>query len=773
MFRKPPYYLTAYGLAVREGFKGTLEQWLESLRGEKGDGVELRYQDDKLQWRSVPPEGAQIPEDWEEDEWKDLLELEDIRGPVVEQTLEQAQQAAQEATEAAGEAELMASHAQGHEQMAAQYAQEALEAARFVAVTTEYAVSEDGSTPPKAWETDIPELTAKKPFLWVKVNKNYTDGTAAADVGVIGRYSADGKDGSSTTITLKYGVSSTPSMNTVTGWQDTIPQMSETYPYLWIEITTETTTATGGSSTIEAGIIGYYSTPGSGLSDTEKKLMLTLFKNAGYADDSMLDTYNELATLWGGETVEPEEPDEPVVPDEPDEPDEPEKTLSSISATYSGGDVAVGTAVTALTGIVVTAHYSDGTSETVTGYTLSGTIAEGSNTVTVSYGGKTTTFSVTGVAESGGDGNFISIPVTQHTGAIVRNIFADDGTTPVRDGTFQSWCWISEETFEQDTRVKFFVTPGWPGTRNSRIFAGSAVSATDLNVYFVEGVKGETTEDASYDGSTVEKIVTVKAGHKAILVYSNGIVVTAAMEADIVRCTGISLSADTLEFTGEGSKTLIATVTPNNCTQPVFWESSNPNIVTVENGVVTALNNGKEIITVRCGAYSASCSVSASGFVVAPLCPLADGTCTVTGNTGSGETGKITITNGNHINMTRTWAYNPVIPASDLPETRKQNEGGMVCNSELFPLKTGDEVRTVVRFSDTNAHVAGLSVRLYASTGVWNEYIEVLTGITESGEATYTVEADWSAGGIAVYLEAGTGVLDCDIEIYVNGARYV
>lgn len=82
---------------------------------------------------------------------------------------------------------------------------------------------------------------------------------------------------------------------------------------------------------------------------------------------------------------------------EPDEPDA-EKTLTSISATYSGGSVAVGTAVNALTGIAVTAHYSDGTSETVTGYTLSGAIAEGENTVTVSYGGKTTTFVVVGVA---------------------------------------------------------------------------------------------------------------------------------------------------------------------------------------------------------------------------------------------------------------------------------------------------------------------------------------------------------------------------------------
>lgn len=74
-------------------------------------------------------------------------------------------------------------------------------------------------------------------------------------------------------------------------------------------------------------------------------------------------------------------------------------TLTSISATYTGGNVAVGTALTSLTGLTVKATYSDGSTKTVTCYTLSGTIAEGTNTITVSYGGKTTTFTVTGVAE--------------------------------------------------------------------------------------------------------------------------------------------------------------------------------------------------------------------------------------------------------------------------------------------------------------------------------------------------------------------------------------
>lgn len=82
--------------------------------------------------------------------------------------------------------------------------------------------------------------------------------------------------------------------------------------------------------------------------------------------------------------------------------EEEQVTLTSISATYTGGEVAVGTALTALTGITVTGIYSDGSTSEITGYTLSGEILEGSNTITISYGGKTTAVTVTGVAESGG-----------------------------------------------------------------------------------------------------------------------------------------------------------------------------------------------------------------------------------------------------------------------------------------------------------------------------------------------------------------------------------
>jgi hypothetical protein len=73
-------------------------------------------------------------------------------------------------------------------------------------------------------------------------------------------------------------------------------------------------------------------------------------------------------------------------------------TLTSISAVYAQG----GTTVYAIspledlkTGLTVTAHYSDSTSQTVTAYTLSGTLTAGTSEITVSYSGKTTKFNVT------------------------------------------------------------------------------------------------------------------------------------------------------------------------------------------------------------------------------------------------------------------------------------------------------------------------------------------------------------------------------------------
>ena len=74
-----------------------------------------------------------------------------------------------------------------------------------------------------------------------------------------------------------------------------------------------------------------------------------------------------------------------------------EKTLNSISAVYTQGGVVVypTTSLDSLkSNLVVTGNYSDGTTETITDYSLSGTLTVGTSTITVTYNDKTTTFNV-------------------------------------------------------------------------------------------------------------------------------------------------------------------------------------------------------------------------------------------------------------------------------------------------------------------------------------------------------------------------------------------
>lgn len=75
-------------------------------------------------------------------------------------------------------------------------------------------------------------------------------------------------------------------------------------------------------------------------------------------------------------------------------------SLTGITVSYTGGEVPAGTPVAYLTGLKVLAGYSDGSWEEITGYSLSGTIREGSNTLTVIYQGQTATFAVTGTGKS-------------------------------------------------------------------------------------------------------------------------------------------------------------------------------------------------------------------------------------------------------------------------------------------------------------------------------------------------------------------------------------
>ena len=113
----------------------------------------------------------------------------------------------------------------------------------------------------------------------------------------------------------------------------------------------------------------------SGLSDDVKTAILNCFKNIAFNDNENDSSYYDAL----------------------EEALYPPKTVSSITVSYTqSSTVYSGSSLDTLkSDLIVTAHYSDSTSAVVSNYTLSGTLSTGTSTITVSYNGKTATFTVT------------------------------------------------------------------------------------------------------------------------------------------------------------------------------------------------------------------------------------------------------------------------------------------------------------------------------------------------------------------------------------------
>lgn len=79
-----------------------------------------------------------------------------------------------------------------------------------------------------------------------------------------------------------------------------------------------------------------------------------------------------------------------------------------------------------------------------------------------------------------------------------------------------------------------------------------------------------------------------------------------------VACTGISFSTDTINITGTDPVTVAYTVTPEDTTDAVFWESSDTSVVAVNAGTLMVEGVGTCTITATCGNYSATATVVVS-----------------------------------------------------------------------------------------------------------------------------------------------------------------
>ena len=156
----------------------------------------------------------------------------------------------------------------------------------------------------------------------------------------------------------------------------------------------------------------------------------------------------------------------------------------------------------------------------------------------------------------------------------------------------------------------------------------SDVTAIDMNLdsFSVNGEPisisdADKTKSVSFsapyeESCTYKFIATDKAGNvteKTVNVYYND---------KVISVTGVSLDESSITLDVGGSKTLAATVTPDNATnKKVRWSSDNETVATVsEDGVVTAVAGGTAVITATThdGLFTATCTVTVNAPDAAP-----------------------------------------------------------------------------------------------------------------------------------------------------------
>ncbi len=220
-------------------------------------------------------------------------------------------------------------------------------------------------------------------------------------------------------------------------------------------------------------------------------------------------------------------------------------------------------------GMVITAYYEDGSSRTVTGYSVSPIrpLAVGDTSVEINYRGRTTTVAI--------EVSKATIPVTS-------------------------------VKLDQDTLT---MNPGYSHALNVTVLPVSAtnkqVTWSSSNINVVE-VDENGVLYARGIGTAVITVTTNDGGR------TDTIAVTVI--APTVPVTGIELNQEGVSMEIHDKLNLIVSFTPENATdKSVTWTSSNTSVVQVDaNGQLTAVGAGEAVITVtsRDGGYTAYCRVT-------------------------------------------------------------------------------------------------------------------------------------------------------------------
>ena len=201
-----------------------------------------------------------------------------------------------------------------------------------------------------------------------------------------------------------------------------------------------------------------------------------------------------------------------------------------------------------------------------------------------------------------------------------------DGYTPVRGLDY----WTAEDKAEIVSDVEGEIVDDTAGEGDTnKTWSADKLSDEFGGVLNDIGEQSELLDDAVYweenqDDDTIEGIIESEikdnmtfglSGTTLSIKYKGDTVCSVQLPtAQPIPCTGVALDLSVATVETEKTVTLTATLTPNNTTDSVTWGSSNDAIASVTNGVVTGVAKGTATITVTCGSFSDTCTVTVTAY---------------------------------------------------------------------------------------------------------------------------------------------------------------
>ena len=274
----------------------------------------------------------------------------------------------------------------------------------------------------------------------------------------------------------------------------------------------------------------------------------------------------------------------------------------------------------------------------------------------------------------------------------------------------------------------------------------SDVTAIDMNLdsFSVNGKPisisdADETKSVSFsapyeESCTYKFIATDKAGNvteKTVNVYYND---------KVVSVTGVSLNESSITLDVGGSKTLTATVAPENATnKKVRWTSDNETVATVsEDGVVTAVAGGTAVITATThdGLFTATCTVTVNAPDAAP---------TIT--TDTLPNGKVGEAYSHTLTATGTTPITWSISGGALPDGLKLDENTGGISGE--PTAEGTATFTVKAENSRGSDTKELSITITKDAPV-----EYTVTVTTEGSGTASASHAKAVAGTEITLTA-------------------